>query len=579
MSLLYFKKKKIWRKKDIKKAIIHMHIVYTIFLVMTSIATADDYYVATWGNNYNRGTIESPWKTIDYAADEIAPGDTAWIIDGTYTNDFLTISSSGTPDNPKNIKKYNGTVIIDGKDATGNGISMNGMSYWNIQGIDIKNVKCPVYWSGNNTHHINLSDCEISYFITPITFNNGAHDITLYNVKIHTLFSGSGNHLNIFGGKDDNSLVTKNISIINCNIYNNYMHNGINFGPATGGGDSSWYNKYIIDGILIKNTRVHNIHGHAVTCNYITVNNLSFIDNIIYNSSKGIRVTVIDSILRGNEVYGIRDGNPMALQFENGISRNVLFDRNYIHDNIGAEGYYAIEIRKVHNATISNLVQHGMAGLVRNCGGSFSERTVEDIYMDKYNIKMDPGPSGISIEYTNGDVFELTGLETIVDPIYFPSKSRAYITTSDTGVITARHYNMTVQPQEIITDVTINKFNLFTDTYRWTVESSKKENPTWFTITVKESYSNYIINRDGLYYITVYSDGDKKARFFYAKYGNEWDIPHSFHMEYLNNEATGHIHPVNISDTRLVNIVSNDEKKNNFIEMGHISSINQFIVT
>ncbi len=331
--------------------------------------------------------------------------------------------------------------------------------------------------------------------------------------------------------------------------------------------------------MLIENTKIYDIHQAAVFTNYVTVNNLTFVKNTVYDSMTGIRVTLNDSVLRDNEVYGIWKSNPMALQFENGFSRNVLFERNYIHDNIGAEGYYAIEIRKVHNATVSNLVQHGMAGLVRNYGGSVSERTVKDIYMDKYNIKMDSGPSGISVEYTNGDVFELTGLETIVGPIYFPSKSRAYITKSDTGVITARHYNLTIQPQEIITDVTIDNFNLFTDTYSWTVESSKKENPTWFTITVKESYSNYIINRDGLYYTTVYSDGDKKARFFYAKYGNEWDISHSFHMEYLNNEGLSHIHPVNVSDTRLVNIVSNDGKKNNFIEMGHISSINQFVVT
>jgi len=518
------------KRKPVRYILISGLIATIMIIAMSNTVLAADYYVSTSGNNNNPGTLESPWRNIDYGADNIEPGDTVWITSGTYYNDFITISSSGTANNPKNIRKYDGTVLIDGKDATGTGISMNGMSYWNIQGIDIKNIKCPVYWSGQNTHHINLSDCEISYFINSITVNKGTHDITLYNVKIHTLYSGSGNHLNIFGGKDDNSLVTRDIKIINCEIYNNNKHNGINFGPATGGGNSDWYGEYVIDGVLIENTKVHGIQQQAVVCNYVTVNNLQFINNTVYDSTKGVRLTLIDSVLRGNEIYGIRDGNPMALQFENGKSRNVLFDRNYIHDSPGSKGYHAIEIRKVFNVTVSDLKQSGMKGYVKSYEGSSSERILKDICEDKYTFGLTSGPAGATIEYSKGDVFKVSGSGTITGPEYYPAKSSATVSTSSSNDFTVTHYDMTVEPQDTLTSVKVNKFDSSADIYDWTVTSSKVENPVWFNVAVQSANSNYEVQRDGKYITSVSSDSNKKIKFYYNEDGSEWESSHTFRI-------------------------------------------------
>ena len=43
------------------------------------------YYVATWGNDTNPGTIEEPWRTIQRAADVMTAGDTVYIMGGPIT--------------------------------------------------------------------------------------------------------------------------------------------------------------------------------------------------------------------------------------------------------------------------------------------------------------------------------------------------------------------------------------------------------------------------------------------------------------------------------------------------------------
>src|SRR5690606_22517983 len=55
------------------------------------------YYVATNGNNGNSGSAAAPWLTLQYAVDQIAPGDTILVQSGTYVG--MRIEQSGTANN------------------------------------------------------------------------------------------------------------------------------------------------------------------------------------------------------------------------------------------------------------------------------------------------------------------------------------------------------------------------------------------------------------------------------------------------------------------------------------------------
>src|SRR5690349_12021075 len=53
------------------------------------------YYVATNGSNGNAGALNSPWLTVQHAADTVAAGDTVCVRGGVY-NEVLSLTHSGS---------------------------------------------------------------------------------------------------------------------------------------------------------------------------------------------------------------------------------------------------------------------------------------------------------------------------------------------------------------------------------------------------------------------------------------------------------------------------------------------------
>ena len=52
------------------------------------------FYVSTTGNDSNSGTIDSPWRTIQHAANSVQAGDTVYVRGGVYS-ESVNISVSG----------------------------------------------------------------------------------------------------------------------------------------------------------------------------------------------------------------------------------------------------------------------------------------------------------------------------------------------------------------------------------------------------------------------------------------------------------------------------------------------------
>jgi len=125
----------------------------TLFLTIQSFA--NNYYVATDGNNSNPGTFAQPWLTWDYAfsSSSVNAGDTVFIRGGVY-NITVTdgsgygVTRTGTADNWIVYTNYPGEVpILDCSAATptgqyngGIGGSARSANYVKFRGLTVRNV-------------------------------------------------------------------------------------------------------------------------------------------------------------------------------------------------------------------------------------------------------------------------------------------------------------------------------------------------------------------------------------------------------------------------------------------------------
>ncbi len=72
------------------------------------------YYVSTapGASDSNAGTKARPWRTITHAAAQAKAGDTVLIKAGTYGNEYVVVSNSGSSTKPIVFEGYGGTVLL-----------------------------------------------------------------------------------------------------------------------------------------------------------------------------------------------------------------------------------------------------------------------------------------------------------------------------------------------------------------------------------------------------------------------------------------------------------------------------------
>jgi parallel beta-helix repeat protein len=97
---------------------------------------AGDYYVATTGDDTAAGTIESPWRTIQRAADIVPAGSTVYIRAGTYAP--FVMRRSGAAGQPTTFSAYpNEQPIVDGGGTAENTVRLARVTYVRIVGLTI----------------------------------------------------------------------------------------------------------------------------------------------------------------------------------------------------------------------------------------------------------------------------------------------------------------------------------------------------------------------------------------------------------------------------------------------------------
>lgn len=123
-------------------------------------AAAATYYVAPGGSDSNDGSADSPFATIQWAANIVNPGDTVILRDGIYTGgpeSVVTIERSGTAEQWITFRAQNEWgAILDGQDSTTiHGVMiMDGVGYVRFEGLQIQNMMASGFAAGNDTHDL-----------------------------------------------------------------------------------------------------------------------------------------------------------------------------------------------------------------------------------------------------------------------------------------------------------------------------------------------------------------------------------------------------------------------------------------
>ncbi len=152
------------------------------------IEVAGLYCVSPSGDDSNAGTVGSPWRTLQHAADSVFPGDVVQVRDGIY-RETLQIEKNGRPDSPIQFEAYPGEApIIEGKEFGRQTCVTISANYVNLKGFEIRNGDTGLEMTG---HHIEISSCRIHHFLCGLSPHNGAHDFTLEDVELdHFLLYG-----------------------------------------------------------------------------------------------------------------------------------------------------------------------------------------------------------------------------------------------------------------------------------------------------------------------------------------------------------------------------------------------------
>jgi parallel beta-helix repeat protein len=263
---------------------------YTINLAW--LANPEIHYVSIEGDHANPGTIQNPWKSVQYAVDHVHPGALIYLRSGTFREN-VSIQLSGLEAHPIQLTNFpSESVTVDG----GSSPAITGLAKdWIIQGLTLKSTADRTLWL-EGIEHWQILDNTIY----------GA----VYIQGPYNLFQG--NHV-------DGSQAKGN-------------QNGV-----TDGAKDSHHNSFI------SNT-IHDFRDRGLWSVTSTHDN-SFIGNHVYNiyGAYGACIDVDSAIgvtyrnfVRNNTVHNCTS---MGIELEN--SFDTLVENNLVHDT-GIEGIVVI---------------------------------------------------------------------------------------------------------------------------------------------------------------------------------------------------------------------------------------------
>jgi hypothetical protein len=493
-------------------------VIFLVLFLCVGTAQATDYYVSPTGSGDGL-TLETPGDPSTLDASMVA-GDTMYFLDGTYSNENIIITHSGSTGSPITLTAYTGATPTLSGPGTGICILTTELKYIDISGITIHNYQYGILLRDTATNYdisnFVITDCTRGGIVfekyinsSLLVENINIHDFSMSRIGDGVDYQGAGIiHAQTATGGNCNNVNIYNFSIYDLkthgvkfrNIDSLYIRNGtienittsqldgINFAYKT--------NNSLIDDVYIDGVTWHGVGLQALSgqeTNNVTIQNSEII-NVSHNSidvhtgnknTKILNCSLHDQFLssiginymhygeglyaNNTTVYNLHDGAYMTEP--NGTLANCTF--------YGIESY-AVQIAEPNTVlsdcnyscsaaydvyTNTNATNFTVSKSIFADGKGFSVGSVDDygVLQDtvttSYPISVYAG-SSLKLKYTNGRVYTFANTVNTTAITYTPSGSSAYLNatgTTKTNMITA--YNYSALPTSETANVTPNSLS------------------------------------------------------------------------------------------------------------------------
>lgn len=337
---------------------INLRIFLGIFsiLLLSNLCLATNYYIAINGNNNNNGLTENTaFRTIQYAAGIIQPGDSCIVLPGTY-NERAEILISGNENAPIVFAGRSGAITKGFK------IRADFIHIVNFEmvenGVSVRGKFCQVI---NNTIK-NLGFVGIDLISEPQYADNA----TVSNCRIegNTITYAVKCGIRVMG---QNHIIEENeIShTLECSPYSSYCDDadGIRFF-----GSGHIIRKNHIFDILHEPENLTDPHIDMFQT-WKTARNIIFEQNLCVspNTSGSNQIVmiseepgeIVENIIFRNNIFVMSDPGYCPLNIhqkraDDWIENIQIVNNTFIHRNLNGMGEYAIRMIRVKNATVKN---------------------------------------------------------------------------------------------------------------------------------------------------------------------------------------------------------------------------------
>jgi Protein of unknown function (DUF1565)/Bacterial Ig-like domain (group 3) len=354
--------------------VVNAMVLVVVGVLAQSVAGAT-FYVSTTGNDTNPGTLSSPWRTIQHAANTATAGATVYVMGGTY-NESVNFPNSGRPGELIRFESYPGQApLISGSGlscCTSNPASsgnetqglvniVNG-SYIIISGFAIGNyttsqaaaTPAGIWITGSGTG-VEILNNQVYNITTTAQANGNAFGIAVYGTSQTpiTQLVISGNEVyNLKTGESES--VNTDGNVTHFKITNNIVHDNDNIGIALIGDEGVGPTGYDVSsyGEVSGNT-VYNISAivnpgegssydadgvYCDGCAYVTIER-----NWIYNVDYGIEVASENQVCQANGTEWTGPNNTGTASLSNHpcyaeyvtVRNNVISNSNAAGSSIG----------------------------------------------------------------------------------------------------------------------------------------------------------------------------------------------------------------------------------------------------
>jgi len=287
------------------------------------------FYVATTGDDTANGSVATPWRTLQRAAQNVVPGDLIIVRPGRYAGFVLGWDSpqNGTAANPITFQGEPGAVIEARNLRTADGINLEGASYIVIEGFAIAN--------GGTITRADIRSVINQHVVIR---NNQVDQAGRWGI-----LTGFSDNVTIENNNTSRSQIEHGIYVSNSSV-NAIVRNNQVWGNAANGihmnGDlSQGGNGLILNALVEKNVIYDNGRQGGSGINGDGVQNSKILNNVLYNNhASGISLYRIDgadgarnNLVAHNTIIMAADGR-WALNIQNGSTGNRAFN-NILYNN------------------------------------------------------------------------------------------------------------------------------------------------------------------------------------------------------------------------------------------------------